>query len=289
MSYYTGTATSVYDFLDKLKTHAALEGWTSVQDAVNEGSREIYLKNSTTNTVVGFKEFTGTGYSNLRLNVPISYNNTLSWYLQEGSVKQSGINTMESNFSMPVLLLQNNPITYFLNISVNCIVIVCRISGVTVSAYLGRIDQAGSPEQYKYPHFCAGNSGTTNTLLSSTSLLDNSIYLFDDSRGFGGGSFIKNPLGEWEAVGRGIFNDDRYGVLRPRVKTNEAVSKSGKYKIHPFEIFTKSGYLGALFNLAWVTGVGLSVESDLAQDNTYKVFNNVYRLTNESFFLIKKA
>lgn len=289
MSYYTGTATSVYDFLDKLKTHAALEGWASVQDAVNAGSREIYLKNSTTNTVVGFKEFTGTGYSNLRLNVPISYNNTLSWYLQEGSVKHTGLNTMDTGFNMPVLLLQNNPMTYFLNISVNCIVIVCRISGLTVSAYLGRIDQAGSPEQYKYPHFCAGNSGDTTTLLSSLSSSDNLIYLFDFNRGFRGGSYVKNPLGEWEYLLRGGYNYSTSGELRPRITSRQKTSKSGKYKIEPFEIFTKSGYLGTLFNLAWVTGVGLSVESDLAQDNTYKIFNNVYRLTNDSFFLIKKA
>lgn len=285
MSYYTGTATSVYDFLDKLKTHAALNDWSSVYDTVNAGSREIYLRNGTTNTVVGFKEFTGTGYSNLRINVPTSYDNTLSWYLQEGSVPQTGGNTSNTGYAMPVLLLQNNPITYFLTISVNCIVIVCRISGVTSSGYLGRIDQAGSPEQYKYPHFCGGMSGTTTTLLSETGYNNNS-FLFDSSRTRDGGSYVKLPNGDWSQVIRTQSSADDFMMPAPR--SNEVPSKSGKYKIYNFELFTSQGYLGSLFNVAWCTGFNLSVESDMAQDSTYKIFNNAYRLTNDNFFLLKK-
>lgn len=283
MAYFSGTATGLYDFLDKLKTHAATESWSAVKDAIASSSRELFLSNSVSNTVIGFKEFTGTGYANLRLNVCHSYDSSLDFYNQVGSVLQTGSNTSDSGWQMPVMTLQNNPMNYFLTVSVNAIVCFVRISGVTSAFYLGRIEQAGTPGQYAHPHFAGSGSASTNMLLSNN---PNFCFLNTGTTRTG---VVKDPFDVWNKISNTRSNSSE-ALFFPFLFDDFLPSKSGKYKIRPIEIFSNSGYLGSLENLFYTSGYDLSVESEITQDTkTYKIFNNGSRLTLDQFILLKEV
>lgn len=282
------TATGFQDFLDKLKAALVANNWVNMRDTTVSSSRELYFKNSVTNTVIGFKETSGTGYSNLILNSCLDYSASLNFYSQPGSVPHNPQNTVLISSKMPVLALNNVAMSYWLFIDDDRVVIIVNISSVYNSAYLGRCYQIGTPAQYPMPLYVGGNALSETMLTSST---DSNNTGFMNTRSSDFASKIKAPDGTWTAVPRlsGNATVTTGGSIYPPKLTTDLKTQGGTYETFDFTILTGSSTIAKLKDVIWVAASDLTTGSEITtEDGTYVIFNDIYRTTSADYFAVKK-
>lgn len=283
------TATGFQDFLDKLKAGLTANNWTNLRDVTASSSRELYFKNNATDTVIGFKEISGTGYSNLILNSCLSYSGSLDFYNQPGSVPNNPFNTVLISSKMPVLGLNDVAMNYWLFIDDDRVVIVVNISSVYNAAYLGRCYQIGTPEQYPHPLFVGGNC-RNQTQQTSDINSDNTNFMNERSGNYG--SKIRTPDGQWLEVPRASYNGSdttTTGRIFPPKEPNQLKTSGGTYETFDFTVFSITSTLAKLKDVIWIAANDLTTGSEITtEDGTYVIFNDVFRTTAADYFAVKK-
>lgn len=290
MAYIESTATNFNDLLNKLKIDLVNNNWKNVLDATVSSSRELFFKNNSTNTSIGFKEVSSSpDYFNLYLSVVKNYSSSFDFFNQLGSIKQNPENTSEISNKMPVLSLVNTPMNYWAFIDDTRLILVVKCNTSYNSAYLGRFEQYGSPGQYPNAFFCGGNA-SSETMLNSSTSSENECFLFEKSnRGSLSGARFSKYDGNWQIIKNSSNNDGDIYPTRDLGLLNSYTTNL-KYDLESIVLYSDISASGELKNIFWVAGRGLSAEAIITIDLIeYIVFPNIFRTTNKDFYCIKKV
>jgi len=292
--YISDSALNFNDFLNKLKSNLVSQNWINLEDITVSSSRQMYFKNSVTDVIIGFKEVSSSpDYFNLLLNSPTSYSGSFDFYNQINSILHYPNNTATSSNSMPVLACLNTPMNFWLFIDNDRVIIVLKCNTNYNSAYLGRFEQYGSPLQYPKPIFIGGHA-KSSTMLNSSTASGNECFIFENSeKKNNGGARLRKYDTTWVTIGNSSQTlDTGSGAIYPTMSlsTENNYTTDNTYDLEPLILYTDTSAAGELKNIFWLTGRGLSAESEISigADN-YIIFPNIFRTTNKDFYCIKKS
>lgn len=291
--YIEGNATNFSDLIDKIKLNLTENNWVNLEDKTVLSKRQLYFKNSITNKIIGFKESSSSpDYFNLILNSCESYSSSFDFFNQKKSIPSNPENSIILNAKMPVLSCINSPMPFWFFINDNRVVIVLRCNSSYNSAYLGKIEQYGSPMQYSNPIFVGGNASSYTMNNSSTSS-SNECFIFEKSNKRNNcGSALKKENNNWVAFSNNSTTlSDGFGAIYPTSNLGilNNTTTDGDYLIEPIVVYSDTSAAGELENIFWIPGVSLSAEATItinAED--YIIFPNVFRTTEKDYYCIKK-
>lgn len=296
MAYTTGTCADGYELQTKIKDYLTTNSWTNLKDTGAGPSREMLFQNPDASVCIGFQSVLNAGietrqnYFNLLLNVFDSYNASLTFYNQSGSV----INTSTSS-PAPLLTVSFEPMKYWFILNERRLIIVTYAEQTYCVAYLGKFIPHGSPEQYTKPFFLGGTG-----YLATTSMKNTSAYFrnfFEPDHNSNRSNFmlqVKDHKNTWN-VGKWIksfFNT----VIYPTPYVFYWYDVENKIiKAHPAQLISGEYTLGILDGFYATERFGLSAEStvviknELGVDETYIAFpnTNASNSTYKTYYLIK--
>jgi hypothetical protein len=291
MACYNGSANSVLELVKgvvtflttaanfdtgkawSLMTPSSVDAITDevILKGVGDGSDEIY---------VGMK-ISGT---NILLNGYAGYDSALGWDEQPGAI------SLDKLPAMP--LVADTYMTYWLLANSRRFIIVVELSTQYESAYLGLFTPIAIENQYPYPLMIAGSSydGVDWTDTST----NHSSFVCP-----GTGSYtslaIRRPDGTWRYGKNQILGDlcvwptNVSPVNTLTVLDNELTLEN--VIMYPFYLYENNpvGLIGQLDGIYWIGNrEDLSTKDSIVYNNkTYKVFNNVQRRDNDSYFVIE--
>jgi len=225
MALTSGTATSHYDLLVKLKNFVAANGWTVlrfVDDAgVTSFGRGSVLNlqgpgNSTLQPVF-------VNISTVNNNITPSYGWQVSCSLNFNSALGWGFQPLES--PQPYLNLWENNINYWFFVSNRRIIVIAQVSTLFMSMHAGMFLPWGNPQQYPAPLLVCGDFYKP----VNWSVTDTGRRMMVDCGGGpipGGGptpvlgaGWTRDPNGTWVSVQNevltGSANDQSLGIQNP--------------------------------------------------------------------------
>lgn len=283
----TVSITTYKAFLDELKIAVEEQGWTTMRDLTTSGMREIIFK-SPNDAVCGFKEYTNNStYYNILLNYANDFDNTKSFWGQNGSVynypESSSVNTDRA----PVLNLHNNSMNVFFFVNVNRIIVVVNALSRYVSCYNGRYLRYGTALQIPNNLFVGGSTYNDDqtTPLNSNNLKNFMYYKIASSCP----SVVKNEVGDnikltdgtGRSIGASVFPFCQYETSNINFK-----SASGANCLTPAILFSGQYALGELDGVYALGSIfEITAENVLNIDGkNYKVFIDIARTTNAALF-----
>lgn len=307
MATYNGTANSVLEllkgvvtFLTDTANFGTGNAWRLVRPStVNEITDEVILQgvgDGQDDIYIGFQlKQLASGQINIVLNGFAGYDSGLTWREQPGGINHT---------TLPVIpLVANTFMTYWVSANTKRIIIVVELSTQYESAYIGLMNPVAIERQYPYP-LVVGGSHYEGGLWTDTSW---SHSYFANPGGSANASSlrIRRPDGDWR-VGLN-YNGSALAPLAPSLlgvwPTNVAPIRTltvydevltlENVIMYPFLLYETSpvGLIGQLDGVYWIGN-----REDLATKDSvsyggkiYKIFSNVHRRDNDSYFAIEWA
>lgn len=206
-----------------------------------------------------------------------------------------------SGASLPAIPLWNQSITYWCACTNRRIVLVCKLGTVYTACYLGFLQPYGLPSEWPYPLVVGGTTYENPPVRFSDVTSKNAMFVIPYDTSGNGSLLVRNAAGNWrkltftgtDLAGRGTYPycEANNGVNKPGVLQMLA-TPDGSFIPRPIVVLddnplTSYGNLDGCF---FVQGVGNSSESQLNDGtNTYRVFQNVFRVTGKDFWALQEA
>lgn len=288
--------TAIVEFLTNPANFDVGKAWTclspssisSIDDSseiilkgVGDGQDEIY---------VGMKIVTSTEQVNVLLNGFAGYDANLSWKEQPGAIALPGVT---GDAKLPMLALVNdNLMTYWVSANSSRFIIVVELSTQYESAYLGLMKPIAIENQYPYP-LVVGGSAYDGIVWTDTS--PNHSAFTCPGTGTYTSLAIRRPDGAWRYGKNQTLGDLCVwptNVAPTRTLTvlddNLTLENVIMYPIYLYEN-NPVGMLGQFDGIFWIGNREdlATKDSIIYNGKTYKVFNNVGRRDNDSYFTIE--
>lgn len=298
MAIYNGTANSVLELLQgviSFLTDPANFGtgmaWTLVSP-VSSGeipaTKEVILKgvgDGEDEIYIGFKlNELSTGQIDIILNGYAGFDPGLTWREQPGGISQSLLPTIP--------LVRDTFMTYWVSANSSRVILVVELSTQYEAAYLGLMKPVGIENQYPYP-LVIGGSATEGVIWTSTGT-DHSAFICP-----GTGAFtslrIRRPDGSWrqgknETLGNLCVWPTNVSPVNTLTVFDDELTLENVI-MYPFLLYENDpvGLIGELDGIHWIGNREdiAAKDSIVYDDKTYKVFNNVHRRENDSYFAIQ--
>lgn len=297
MAIYNGTANSVLELLQgviSFLTDPANFGtgmaWTlvspassgeiaTVQEAilkgVGDGEDEIYI---------GFKlNELSTGQIDIVLNGYAGFDPGLTWREQPGGINHSTLPTIP--------LVKDNFMTYWISANSSRVILVVELSTQYESAYLGLMTPVAIENQYPYP-LVIGGSATEGVVWTSTGTTHSSFICPGTATDTS--LRIRRPDGSWrsgknETLGNLCVWPTNVAPVNTLTVFDDVLTLENVI-LYPFLLYESDpvGLIGQLDGIFWIGNREdlATKDSIVYEDKTYKVFNNVQRRDNDSYFVI---
>ncbi|WP_312560842.1 hypothetical protein [Anaerospora sp.] len=298
MAIYNGTANSVLELLEgviSFLTEPANFGtgmaWTLVSPAssgeiaavkeailkgVGDGEDEIYI---------GFKlNELSTGQIDIILNGYAGFDPGLTWREQPGGISQSSLPTIP--------LVKDTFMTYWVSASSSRVILVVELSTQYEAAYLGLMKPIAIENQYPYP-LVIGGSATEGVIWTSTGT-DHSAFICP-----GAGAFtslrIRRPDGSWrqgknETLGNLCVWPTNVSPVNTLTVFDDVLTLENVI-MYPFLLYENDpvGLIGEFDGIHWIGNREdiAAKDSIIYEDKAYKVFNNIHRRDNDSYFAMQ--
>ncbi len=261
-----------YMMLDKIKTFAEANGWTTLRydTGIN---REVILKGpgytGTEEIFVGFLCYqdAGSDYYNISVGVFTGYVAGNTFATQPGAMINSAC-------------AHNTRIDYWLVVTPQRITVVMKVGTPVYDVmYAGKILPYARPSQYPYPVLCAGTlSAAPNTRYSDTARQMPWVGNIANCN-------LRIPSGIWSQPECYPWNNT--GMLAGT--TSSARDTNNNYQLIPATLMTSAlGLLGEVEGIFHVSGFSNAVENTITISGVlYVVIQNVYRTGFNSFYAIR--
>ena len=300
MAFSTDTATDYLDLLDRLRTFALANGWTSLRYDINDqggSERQLILKGTGLSGAdeifigIDTQRNVADDWYNWRCNGLLGFNAEMTFLNQPGSL----------NFSaapyLPRLHLWNDSIKYWFIANGRRIIVVAKISTVYQLGYLGWINPYLPPSAMPYPLMIAGTSTASSGERWSVADATHSFGVMQPN--CAESDILANPrsscrfwFGEWHGIQNsynGATNSPTdWKGLWPYVQYSHfafnklrANFSDGSYQLAPIIPsfhYPSPQIFGELDGVYFVSGYGNAAENIITIDTVdYLVVQNVYR------------
>ena len=302
MAYTSGEASTLYDVFEALDTLLLSIGWVQhdtkyttgsthrlcqcIWEGKGDGSDRIYVQGRMDDAT--FKRIAFDGCA--------GYDEHLEFWEQPGSIQQwLKVEEDITNPKQPVLTTTyNEKFYYWIFADTYRFVIVCRMSIVYESCYVGFINPIASERQYPYPMYIAGNGTSQGGVWPNNT---QGSFLFPN----GGSGYLRRADGTWRKFD---FNTDygynTVGTVFPYNTKNEKLIpnyredgqvEQNNFLLIPVMLQTNDpiDVNGILRGVYWISGTrDLDSERILTWNNEqYIAFDTKQMRSNNSYFCIK--
>lgn len=165
--YVTGAASSVKELFTAICNLFDSVGWTAnvvAKDDDGSYSSVIYCGVGSGKDVIYVHLSRKEDSKHIIIDSCAGYDINLSGFEQPGSLRQWKKFTGNYEGTMPALSISDNQqFIYWLFLDSYRLIVICRMSIIYESMYLGFIDPIANERQYPYPMYIAGNSLSTET------------------------------------------------------------------------------------------------------------------------------
>ncbi|AJQ26924.1 hypothetical protein [Pelosinus fermentans] len=297
MATYNGTANSVLEllkgvvaFLTDPANFDAGKAWTlmspvtlanidTLQEVIlkgaGDGADEIY---------VGMKLVTTGTQIDIVLNGFAGYDAGLAWREQPGAITQTSLPTIP--------LVSNTFMTFWLSANSSRFILVIELSTQYESAYLGLMKPIAIENQYPYP-LVIGGSAYEGVLWTDTST-NHSSFICP-----GAGTYtslaIRRPDGSWRLGKNQTLGDlcvwpTNIAPVRTLTVFDDVLTLENVI-MYPLYLYENNpiGMIGQFDGVYWIGNREDLATKDgvIYNGKTYKVFNNIQRRDNDSYFTIE--
>ena len=297
MATYNGSANSVLElmqgvvaFLTDPANFAAGGAWQLVSPAssaqietvqecilkgVGDGEDEIY---------VGMKLKTIGAQVDIVLNGFAGFDPGLTWREQPGGINHNTLPTIP--------LVEDTFMTYWVSATSSRFIIVVELSTQYEAAYLGLMKPMAIENQYPYPLVIGGSyiegGGWTDTGSNHSVFVCPGTASETSLR-------IRRPDGSWragknETVGNLCVWPTNISPVRTLTVFDDVLTLENVI-MYPFFLYENSppGLIGQLNGIYWIGNrEDLATKDSITYENKiYKIFNNVQRRDNDSYFAIE--
>lgn len=297
MATYNNTANSVLELLKGVVTFLTDpanfdigKAWTQMSPAtladidtlqevilkgVGDGEDEIY---------VGMKLVTTGTQVDIILNGYAGYDAGLKWREQPGSITQTKIPMIS--------LVANTYMTYWLSANSSRFILVVELSTQYESAYIGLMKPIAIENQYPYPLVIGGS--TYEGVLWTDVSTNHSAFMCP-----GTGTYtslaIRRPDGAWrngknETLGDLCVWPTNISPVRTLTVFDDVLTLENVI-MYPFYLYESNpiGMIGQFDGIYWIGNREdlAAKDSIIYNGKSYKVFNNVHRRENDSYFAIE--
>lgn len=295
MAVYNGTANSVLELLQgvvsfltdsanfdeglawQLISPATVDAITDavILKGVGDGEDEIYI---------GMKISTSGAQADIVLNGYAGYDAGLGWDEQPGCVSVA---------KRPTLPLATDTfMSYWLSANSSRFILVVELSTQYEAAYLGLMQPLAIENQYPYP-LVVGGSAFEGVAWTDSST-DHSAFVCPGT-GTNTSLVLRRPDGSWRTGKNqtlGELNVWPTNIAPVRTLTVfDDVLTLENVNMYPFYLYETDpgGMAGQLDGIYWIGNrEDLATKDTIVYDSkTYKVFNNVQRRDNDSYFAIE--
>ncbi|HMM22686.1 MAG TPA: hypothetical protein PKA10_18360 [Selenomonadales bacterium] len=304
MASYNGTANSVLELLKGIITFltdptvfGTGDEWQLVQPAtVEDITTEAILKgvgDGEDDIYIGFQlKQLPSGQIDIILNGFAGYDPGLTWREQPGGITHTNLPTI-----LPTIpLVTNTFMTYWVSANTKRVIIVVELSTQYESAYLGLMKPIAIERQYPYP-LVVGGSYYEGGLWTDTTAGHSSFTNPGGSTANSTSLRIRRPDGSWRAGTNKTLGDlcvwpTNISPVRTLTVYDSLLTLENVI-MYPFLLYEDNpvGLIGQLDGVYWIGN-----REDLATKDSivyggkvYKVFNNVSRRDNDSYFAIEWA
>lgn len=293
MAFTSGSCANGQELQTKIKDYLTTNGWTSLKDTGLVGnSREMLFANPDATVNIGFLSTQNTSilsyYLNIQLNVFDSYNSSLTFYNQSGSL------TSTTNY--PLITSSFEPTKYWFFLNNRRIIIVTYAEESYSVAYLGKFIPHGSPEQYAKPFFCGGTGYRLTDNLRSAGVFSQYRNFYELCNAVAASTQfqVKNHLNTWKIS---TWRSSNYitGLYPTPYSYYYYNVTNNVIKAQPVAVIDGEYTLGILDGFYSVERIGLSAEStvviknELGVDENYIAFPNSNKGDSnyKTYYLIK--
>ncbi len=298
MATYNGTANSVLELLKGVVTFltdpvnfdvgkawvlmspATMDDIDTLQElilkGVGDGEDEIY---------VGMKLVTSGTQVNIVLNGYAGYDPGLKWREQPGCIPLTG--------GLPIIpLVSNTFMTYWLSANSSRFILVVELSTQYESAYVGLMKPVAIENQYPYP-LVIGGSAYEGVAWTDTST-NHSSFICPGSGAYTSLA-IRRPDGSWRLGKNQTLGDlcvwpTNISPIRTLTVFDDVLTLENVI-MYPLYMYENNpvGLIGQFDGVYWIGNREdlATKDSIVYEGNTYKVFNNVQRRDNDSYFAIE--
>lgn len=304
MAVSTGTATSYLDLLEKLRIFlttglASGQNWTVLKDSV-EATQDRVL----------YFQAPGLAGTDQIYSVFYAFKDVPSDYYNLAVRGATGFNTLDPYNAQPGISsavyapMWNSSIPYWFIANGRRVIIFAKVSTVYVCLYAGFFIPHATPTEYPYP---MAVGGCHYTAAKRWSVLDTEYKAFWNPAGNGSSSsamtlatlLVRSPSGAWRPMGN-------YNGSGPDTSTSSGANvwpytqwsdqkpiygETTKYLLLPLIMHTDQNagnVFGELDGIYYVAGFNNASENTITIGaDTYTVFQNVYRTSNEHYCAVK--
>ena len=297
--YRTGMGNNIKDMYMAIHNGLVDVGWLvhpihrdsdgDVDEAVYEGTGagtdKIYIMLSRYNTS-----------DSIMLDACVGYDTSLGFFEQPGSLHQYLKADGKKNPDIPKFVISNNERYYYwLFIDTYRVIVVCRMSIVYESMYIGFINPIASERQYPYPMYVCGNSHMNG---SSWPNNENGSFVFPNNKC----GWLRRASGEWRSFvctkpdpspssdGTIFPYNSHNKKLVPSYTETDSVTQNNFLMI-PIMLQTNNpqDLSGLLRNCFWISGTrDIDAERILVYDaEQYIVFDTKQDRGANTYFVVK--
>lgn len=294
----SGAANSIEDLYNAMDTVLIGVGWTkhsfgsycSLYEGIGGGTDKIYI-------MLDMHNYTET-QDRMTIDSSVGYDSNLASFEQPGSLQQWFKSDGKTVPNVPQFCVTSNErFFYWIFCDTYRIIVVCRMSIVYESMYLGFINPIASERQYPYPMYVCGN-----TTVNGSSWPDNKngSFIFPESNN----GFLRRADGTWRAFNATKPNPSPSsdGTVFPYNAHNERLIPNYKedgsinqdnFLLIPIMLQTNNpvDVNGLLRGCHWISGTrDIDAERILAYGaNQYIVFDTKQDRGPNSYFAILMA
>ena len=301
MATYNSTANSalqllkgVVSFLTDPTVFGEGKEWKLVQPGtVDDIASDVILKgvgDGEDDIYIGFHlQQLASGQVDVVLNGYAGYDSGLGWREQPGGITHSTLPTLP--------LVSNTFMTYWVSANTRRIIIVVELSTQYESAYLGLMNPIAIERQYPYPLVIGGSYYEGGLWIDSTASHSSFTNPGVGSSADATSLRVRRPDGSWRAGTNKTLGDlcvwpTNVSPVRT-LTVYDPILTLENVIMYPFLLYESNpvGIIGQLDGIFWVGN-----REDLATKDSityggkvYKIFNNVTRRENDSYFAIEWA
>lgn len=301
MPYVNGEASTIYDVIDSLDSLLLSIGWVQhdieytsgrlsqcIWEGTGDGNDKVYIQ----------AKVDASTEKRIALDGCAGYDEHLMYWEQPGSIQQwlKAEEDTLSTLKQPVLTVTNNEkFYYWIFADTYRVVIVCRMSIVYESAYIGFINPIASERQYPYPMYVAGN-GTMNGSLWPENTQGSFVFPKD------GSGYLRRADGTWRefdaenpepnpaSKGSTFPYDSHNKMLIPNYKEKDAINQDN-FLLIPIMLHTNNpvDINGILRGCYWVSGTrDIDAERIFTfNGSSYMAFDTKQERGNNTYFCVK--
>ncbi len=298
MAIYNGSANSVLElvkdvvaFLTDAANFDTGKNWVLVSPASSgeiDTNPEIILKgvgDGEDEIYIGLKIVTrSTGQVDIVLNGYAGYDPGLGWREQPGAISQS---------QLPILaLVADTYMTYWLSANSSRFILTVELSTQYECAYLGLLKPIAIENQYPYP-LVVGGSYFEGGVWTDTS--DNHSVFIDPGTNSVTSLRLRRPDGAWRVGTSNTLNalcvwPTNVSPVNTLTVLDDVLTLENVI-MYPFLLYEDNpvGLIGQLDGIFWIGNrEDISAkDSVIYNGKTYKVFSNVHRRDNDSYFAVE--